>query len=132
MEQRKALFVDADRLSLDIYASRFSTAGYESATADSSEAALTMVRGGYAPDIIFVEASMPGMDGIELLEALRSEGLAPDAAIVFLANHADAVRVSRAHELGADGYIVKASAIPSEIVAEADKIYKHKRRARRT
>ena len=59
-----------------------------------------------APDLILLDLNMRGMDGVETLHRLRSEGT-PDTRILMLTvsnAHEDVVRALRA---GADGYLLK-------------------------
>jgi DNA-binding response OmpR family regulator len=130
MDKKKVLFVDDDRFLLDMYAIKFTKAGYEARTADSSELALKILREGFVPDILLVDIIMPGMDGLTFMEMARKESLAPAATLVFLTNQGEPDDVARARKLGADGYIVKATTIPSEVLAEVEKIYKNKNAAR--
>jgi DNA-binding NarL/FixJ family response regulator len=60
------------------------------------------------PDVIIADISMPRLNGIEALEALRKKGV--DIPVVFLTMHRDAVYARRALEAGAAGYILKHSA----------------------
>lgn len=128
MNPRKVLFVDDDKFLLDMYALKFSKAGYEAKTADSTETALKLIREGYAPDLMLVDIIMPGMDGLEFVELLRKENLVSSAVIVFLTNQGEPDDINRARKLGVDGYIVKATTIPSEILTEVEKIYASKKR----
>ncbi len=67
---------------------------------------------------------MPVMDGIELLGAMRQEKLLGEGAIVImLTNQGQQSDIDRATAAGVHGYIVKASTIPSEVLAEVIKIY---------
>ncbi len=122
MPQKKALFIDDDRFLLDMYSLKFSKSGYETKTADSMEAAMKVLRDGYDPDVMLVDIVMPGPDGLEFMSAVRKERLAANAVVVILTNQGDPDDISRAKKLGADGYIVKATSIPSEVLAEVDKI----------
>lgn len=128
MNQKKVLFVDDDKFLLDMYALKFSKAGYEVKTADSTEAALKIVRDGYDPDMMLVDIIMPGMDGLEMVAAMRKENLAAKAVVVFLTNQGESDDINRARKLGADGYIVKATTIPSEVLAEVEKIYSSRKK----
>ena len=65
---------------------------------------------------------MPEMDGFKLIETLRAEGATRDAAIIFLTNLGQKEDIDKALSLGIDGYIVKASATPSEVVARVGEI----------
>lgn len=78
--------------------------------------ALTELRGGLNPDVILLDIIMPGMSGFDFLETVRKEGLAKNAKVVVLSNQGQEEDIKRAMSLGAVGYIVKASAIPSEVV----------------
>jgi DNA-binding response OmpR family regulator len=60
---------------------------------------------------------MPEMDGFALLQTIRDEKLAVGAKLVALTNQSDEAEQNKAKELGADRYIIKASMIPSEVVA---------------
>ena len=87
----------------------------------SSDEALRKLKDGFAPDAIVLDIVMPGMDGIELLEKIRAEKLSPNSVIVFLTNQGQPSDIEKAKSLGASGYIVKASTIPSEVFNEVVK-----------
>ena len=106
-----------------MYAIKFSKAGYEVKTADSTDGGLKLVRDGFAPNVMLIDIVMPGMDGLELVSALRKEKLSPDAVIIMLTNQGSSDDISRAKKLNVDGYIVKATTIPSEVLAEVERIY---------
>ncbi|MCC6642702.1 MAG: response regulator transcription factor [Deltaproteobacteria bacterium] len=63
---------------------------------------------GLRPDVIVADISMPRLNGIEALEALRRDG--PDVPVVFLTMHRDVAYARRALEAGAAGYVLKHSA----------------------
>ncbi len=111
--------IDDDRFLVDLYAVKFKSAGHEVRVFDGGEELLTELRkGGAAPDAILLDVVMPGMDGFDALEAIRKEKLAGKAKIIILSNQGQDSDVERARTLGADSYIVKASAIPSEVLNE--------------
>lgn len=116
--------VDDDRFLLDLYAVKFKNAGHEVTLFSGGEELLAALRkeGAVTPDLILLDIIMPGMTGFETLEALRKENLGKSAKIIFLSNQGQESDRDKAKQLGADGYIVKASAIPSEVFAEAIRI----------
>lgn len=57
------------------------------------------------PDVIVLDISMPGMNGFELAEQLRSS--CSKAALVFLTVHEEEEFVMAAQAAGALGYVVK-------------------------
>ena len=105
-----------------MYALKFSKAGYEVRTADSGDSALRVLREGYKPDVMLIDIVMPVMEGLELVSAVRSEKLAPQSAVIMLTNQGSSDDVARAKKLGVDGYIVKATTIPSDVLKEVEKM----------
>ena len=91
--------------------------GFEVDTAADGAEAIRKVQA-ERPDLILMDIVMPGMDGFELLETIRKEKLAPNAVVIFLTNQGQSADIERAKKLGAAGYIVKASTIPSEVFTE--------------
>ena len=111
--------VDDDRFLLDLYAAKFKNAGDEVTVFTSAEDLLADLRGGEAaPDALLIDLIMPGIDGFAALETIKKEGLAKGAKLIILSNEGQDAEIERARALGIDGYIVKASAIPSEVLAE--------------
>lgn len=119
----KILMVDDDKFLLDMYAIKFSKNNVDVVTACGSDEALKKLREKIEPDIAMLDIVMPNKDGLELLEIIRNENLAPNTVIVMLTNQSQSVDVERAKKLNVDGYIVKASAIPSEVYQKVMEIY---------
>jgi CheY-like chemotaxis protein len=119
---KKILIIDDDQFLLDMYAIKFNKAGYEVKTADSTATAIKLIKDGYVPDILMSDIVMPGMDGLEFVATLRRENLIPSAIIVMLTNQGASDDIARAKKLNVDGYIVKATTIPSEVLTQVEKI----------
>jgi len=116
----RVYLVDDDRFLLDLYAVKFRNAGHEVSVFGGGEELLVALRkeGSKNPDVILLDLIMPGIGGFEALEAIRKEKLAKGAKIIILSNLGQDSDIERAKQLSADGYIIKASAIPSEVLAE--------------
>ncbi len=125
MKPRSIFMVDDDNFLLDMYSLKFSKNNFTINTAQNSEDALKKIRDGLTPDILLLDIVMPGMDGIELLATLRKENLIKDTVVIMLTNQGLPDDVIRAKKLNVDGYIIKATTIPSEVLVEVDKIYKN-------
>lgn len=107
--------IDDDSFLLDMYALKFKECGLPVEAIADARAALDKIRAGANPDIVIVDIIMPGMTGFDFLEALQKENLVPGARKIVLSNQGQQEDIERATKLGATGYIIKASAIPSEV-----------------
>ena len=120
----KILLIDDDKFLLDMYSLKFKKSGLEIDISSNSQMALDKMREGNEFDIILLDIIMPGMDGLELLKIVRDESLAKNSTIIMLTNQAD--DFDKAKSLSVDGYIIKATTIPSEVVEQVLAIYNNK------
>ena len=70
---------------------------------------------GTAVDVMVLDLSMPGLDGFAVLR--RARALVPALKVLVLSMHADSEFVSRAVREGADGYLLKDSAVNDLVAA---------------
>jgi len=120
----KILIIDDDRFLLDMYSLKFKKSGLDIDVSSNAQGAIDKLKSGLVYDIILLDIIMPGMDGLELLKTIKDEKIAPDATLIMLTNQAD--DFDKAKSLGVDGYIIKATTIPSEVVEKSISIYKNK------
>jgi len=125
-KKEKVLIVDDDKFLLSMYAVKFKNHDFEVETALSGAEALSKLQNDKAPDIIILDLIMPGMDGYEFMAKVREQKLAPKATIVVLTNQGQPEDIEKAKKYNVQGYIVKASTIPSEVLEEVMKIHQGK------
>ncbi len=118
--------IDDDRFLLDMYAVKFKAANHEVTAYSSGEEVLKALREQPAPDALLLDIVMPGVDGFEVLETIHKEKLATSSRIIVLSNQGQESDIEKAKALGAHGYIIKASAIPSEVYTETIRIIEQK------
>lgn len=112
------MVIDDDAFLLDMYALKFSQKDFHVTASSGTIDALEKLRGGYAPEIIVVDLVMPTMDGFEFLEIVKKEELGRGALIIILSNLGQQEDIDRGLALGASGFIIKASATPTEVVTK--------------
>mgnify|MGYP001588813649 CR=1 FL=1 len=122
-QSKKIMIVDDDNFLLDMYALKFSESGYEVIPSSGSEDALSKLREGLSPDIMLLDIVMPKMDGFELMKVINKEKLASGSVKIVLSNRGQPADIETGNTLGASGYVVKASATPSEVVKKVKDIY---------
>lgn len=114
----KIVIVDDDKFLLNMYSMKFTKEGMDVVAIPDPTEALEKIREGLNPDILILDVVMPGMDGIDLLKKIREEKLASNAVVVILSNQGQQSDIDRAKEFNIQGYIVKATTIPSEVLRE--------------
>lgn len=120
------LVIDDDAFLLDMYALKFTQKNFHVTSASGTLEALELLRGGFSPHIVLVDLVMPAMDGFEFLEVVKKESLAKDALVIILSNLGQQEDIDRGLALGAEGYIIKASATPSEVVEKVLGVIEHR------
>ncbi|MCH7597921.1 response regulator transcription factor [Patescibacteria group bacterium] len=122
----KILIVDDDKLLLDMYSVKFNQQGFDVVIGIGGEDALAKLRDGLNPDVILLDLVMPDVDGFDFFEIINREKLCENPIVIILTNQGQESDIKRAKELGAAGYIVKASALPSEVLEQVMKIIEEK------
>jgi diguanylate cyclase (GGDEF)-like protein len=74
--------------------------------ATSGEDALRLARE-VVPDLILLDAEMPGMSGYQVFKALKAEPRLADVAVIFVTIQSEASSAVSAFEMGAADYITK-------------------------
>ena len=113
----KILLLDDDAFLRDMYATKLIELGHQVKVAETGEQALSELRH-ERYEVLLLDMVMPGMSGVELLEAINAEQLGDGLVRIVLSNQGGKDEVEAAYAAGARGYIVKAEHIPSEVVAE--------------
>lgn len=130
----KIVIVEDDPMIAEIYKKKFSESGFEVLMAVSGDEVLNLAKKEKI-DIILLDLIMPKMDGFEVTKNLRSGNFDPNIKIIIFSNLNQAEDKEKAMNLGANGFIVKSSYNPSELVAEvqrlADRIEEQKKNAER-
>ncbi|MDH5758605.1 MAG: sigma-54 dependent transcriptional regulator [Gemmatimonadota bacterium] len=80
----RLLVVDDEKSIRSILAQVFEYEGHEVSVASDGPSALELVEK-VKPDVTFLDVKMPGMDGLEVLAALRE--MDPDALVVMISGH---------------------------------------------
>lgn len=100
----RLILVDDDELLREVLAGNLTQAGYEVSVFSDPVVALATIPGREA-DLLILDWKMPGMSGLELLQALRGRGVATRA--LFFTSHNDTIYEEAALALGASDFIDK-------------------------
>lgn len=115
-QQARVLVVDDEDNLRFLVESALQVQGYETAGADSADAALTLVQR-FAPDLIVLDVMLPDTDGFGVLRRIREAGLR--APVIFLTARDGTDDRVRGLSTGGDDYVTKPFAI-AELLARVD------------
>lgn len=102
----RILVADDSETILLLLRTRLELEGHEVATAADGQEAVDVVRGAVGPpDILLLDAMMPGKSGIDALRELRAEGI--DTPALIVSAHQDEMDIAAPEELDIDGYVPK-------------------------
>ena len=121
---RHILFVEDDRAISEMYSRILIKNGYTVDFAyDGAEGLQKSQNRHY--DLILLDIMMPEMTGLEVLQRLRGEdgSGAPDTKIVILTNYAQDETSEKAQQEHADGFIIKADVVPSQLIILLEKFF---------
>ncbi|MDX1931671.1 MAG: response regulator [Capsulimonadales bacterium] len=100
----RALIVDDEATTVLVLRRALEDAGYEvvGQAKDGREGVAEAIR--TRPDLILMDYSMPGMDGIQAMQEIMGQRPVP---IIMLTGHSDEEHINQAIEAGASTYLVK-------------------------
>jgi DNA-binding response OmpR family regulator len=110
------LVADDDEDILLLVTARLSRDGYEIVQARDGEEALAVARA-RRPRVAVVDVGMPGLDGLEVVAAIRADPELAGIRLLLLTAKAQEQDVRRGYEAGGDAYMKKPFS-PAELAAK--------------
>ncbi|MEK9177490.1 MAG: response regulator, partial [Patescibacteria group bacterium] len=114
---KEILWVEDDKLIGNILSKKFISSGFDLVFVKSGNEALERLKH-TIPDIIIIDIVLPGMNGLDLLQKIRSDLQLKKVPILILSNLSKPSDIERARILGAQRFLVKAAVSLDQIVAE--------------
>lgn len=120
----KIMIVEDYKILREVISDKFTKEGFDVFAAANGSEALDNLSS-FSPDIILLDVVMPGLNGFEVLNKIRSN---PDSGIaktviIMLSNLGDDEDVQKAMRLGADDYLIKSNFTVSEIIEKIKRFF---------
>ena len=117
--KKKILVIEDEKPLLMAIKSKLKIEGYNVCSAEDGVTGEEMVRS-ENPDLILLDIMLPGKDGFEIMEDLKSSG--NKIPILVISNSGQPVEVERAIDLGVKDYLVKADFTPADVLIKVKNI----------
>ncbi len=118
------LLVEDDTFLSGMYKTKFELEGFIVVTAEDGFKGFQLAKE-QRPDIILLDILMPKMDGFEVLQKIRASDDTKNIPVILLTNLGQKDDVKKGLALGADGYLIKAHFMPSEVVTKVKSVLMH-------
>lgn len=104
---KTVMIVDDSATMLMSVRSNLEVAGFKVETAEDGVKALNKLKGGFKPDLLITDINMPNMDGIQLIQNVRTLAGFRFMPILVLTTESQQGKRDEAKKLGATGWLVK-------------------------
>jgi CheY-like chemotaxis protein len=108
----KVLLIEDDVAAAEMYRLRLVADGYSVVVGNDGQEGLRLASE-EAPDFIYLDLRMPGLDGFEVLERLRADPATMHIPVIILTNFGEPELRERGLRLGALEFLVKADTTPA-------------------
>ena len=107
----KILVIDDDDGFCQIISQSLTKVGFEVVVTSEGKMGVSLAAE-TLPDLIVCDLNMPGMDGYEVLSALRLDSKLADIPLIFLTGQSQPSQMRQGMNLGADDYLIKPVDLP--------------------
>jgi DNA-binding response OmpR family regulator len=119
--RNKILLVEDSKAIQQIYKNKLTIEQFNVITADNGMEAIKILSQ-EKPDIILLDLMMPIMDGYKVLQVIKTDPRLSKIPVLVFSAKGQAEEVEKSLNLGAAGYIVKATTKPNEVVEQIRKV----------
>ncbi|MBI2450364.1 MAG: response regulator [Candidatus Nealsonbacteria bacterium] len=120
-ENKKVLIVEDDEFLADILVKQLAKAGFDTDLAIDAKAALEKIKQ-EKPSLVLLDLILPGMNGFEFLEKIKSDPILRDIRVIILSNLGQKDEIERGLKLGAEDFMVKANYDINEIIQKVKNV----------
>ncbi|MCL4366569.1 response regulator [Patescibacteria group bacterium] len=116
-QTKNIVIIEDETFIADIYAREFTKAGFQVKVANDGPSGLKLLTEERF-DILLLDIMLPGMHGLEVLRQWRIKNPSSNMPVLLLTNLGQDEVIKEAFNLGAQGYLIKSSYTPQQVVAE--------------
>lgn len=118
---KKIVLVEDDTMLAEIYQIQLRQAGFSCLIAANGVVGVGMIKS-ELPDLVLLDLMLPELSGDQVLKTMRENDWGKDIPVLVLTNISEAEAPDGLHELGIEGYIVKANLSNDQLVQKVSEI----------
>lgn len=111
----KILIIEDDEFLRTLESEKFTKEGFEVLNA-ASEEEMKSILAQTVPQAILLDLMVPGIDGFQILEQLKTNDATSAIPVIVFSNLSDDESVSKAKKAGADDFLVKSNFSLNELI----------------
>ncbi|KPJ56829.1 hypothetical protein AMJ49_03735 [Parcubacteria bacterium DG_74_2] len=117
---KKILIIEDDKFLRELIARKLRNENFEIVEAVDGEEGVKKAKE-EKPDLVLLDLILPGIDGFEVLQQLKSESEFGKTPVIILSNLGQQEDIEKGFKLGAIDYLIKAHFTPGEIIEKIQK-----------
>lgn len=122
---KKILLVEDEKFISDLYSHQLTKAGYQvTAALDGTSGLASLEKDTF--DLLLLDIMLPGINGLELLREWRKKHADNKMPVLLLTNLGQDAVIKEGFALGVQGYLIKASYTPDQVVTEIQNVFSGK------
>lgn len=125
MVKARILLIDDTKMIQQIYKNKLMLEGFYVRTADNGMEAIKILSE-ERPDLVLLDLTMPVMDGYKVLQVIKTNLKLSSIPVIIFSGKGQPEEIEKALSLGADGYLVKATTKPQDVVAHVKEMLNKK------
>jgi len=106
MAGEKILIIEDNPMNMDLAVDLLELAGFNVVQAETAEKGIALAKA-ELPDIILMDISLPGMDGLTATKILKADDLTKEIPVIATTAHAMKGDEEKAMAAGCNGYLTK-------------------------
>lgn len=118
---KKVILVEDDDLIRELYAKELTQAGFEVSSFPTGNAALASI-GTTHYNLMLLDIMLPDTNGLEVLKTIKANPQSNYLPVLLLTNLGQDSVVKQGFSLGAEGYLMKVSYTPDQIIEEVNRV----------
>lgn len=119
--QKHIILVEDEETLTNIMRAKLERAGFRVTLAGNGEEGLSQIRS-QNPDLVLLDMMLPVLNGFDLLETLRREGILPALPVIVISNSGQPVELERIKRLGVRDYLIKINFSPEEVLQKVEQV----------